>query len=60
MTAPTAEQLLAHNDRVRRMLADPECVGELLLVGIGMARCGDDTAAPPGRAALVVHNGGWR
>jgi hypothetical protein len=41
VTDPTAEQLLAHDARLRRMLADPECVGELLLVGIGMARCVD-------------------
>ncbi|MFI7073598.1 hypothetical protein [Micromonospora sediminicola] len=42
MTAqPSFADLHAHNQRVTRMLADPECVGELLLVGIGMARCVD-------------------
>lgn len=38
---PTYSALRAHDARVQRMLADPECVGELLLVGIGMARCLD-------------------
>lgn len=33
-----AQALHAHDRRVASMLADPECVGELLLVGIAMAR----------------------
>jgi hypothetical protein len=40
-TEPTYAALRDHNTRVQRMLTDPECVGELLLVGIGMARCLD-------------------
>lgn len=40
-TRPPAADLYAHNQRVTRMLADPDCVGELLLVGIDMARCVD-------------------
>jgi hypothetical protein len=35
---PTGAALRTHDKRVQGMLADPECVGELLLVGIGMAR----------------------
>jgi hypothetical protein len=38
---PSAADLYVHDQRVTRMLADPDCVGELLLVGIGMARCID-------------------
>jgi hypothetical protein len=38
MTAPTSTQLRSHERRIAGMLRDPECVGELLLVGIGMAR----------------------
>jgi hypothetical protein len=38
MSGPTYAQLRAHDKRVAGMLADPECVGEILLVGIGMAR----------------------
>ncbi len=41
MTEPTSAQFRTHDKRVRGMLADPECVGELLLVGVGMARCLD-------------------
>lgn len=41
MNGPTCAQLRAHEKRVAGMLADPECVGELLLVGIGMARSVD-------------------
>lgn len=41
MTGPSYAQLRAHEKRVAGMLADPECVGELLLVGIGMARSVD-------------------
>lgn len=41
MTDPTYAQLRTHEERISGMLADPECVGELLLVGIGMARCLD-------------------
>lgn len=37
----TYAQLRAHEKRIARMLADVECAGELLLVGIGMARCVD-------------------
>jgi hypothetical protein len=40
MTA-TSAQLRTHEHRVAAMIADPECVGELLLVGMGMARCLD-------------------
>lgn len=38
MTAPTSAQMRAHEKRVAGMYRDPECVGELLLVGIAMAR----------------------
>ena len=49
MTAvPSFADLHVHNQRVARMLADPECVGELLLVGIGMARCVDLSDPPWG------------
>lgn len=41
MTDPTYAQLRAHEKRISGMLADPECVGELLLVGMGMARSVD-------------------
>lgn len=37
----TAETLTRHNERVAAMLADHECVGELLLIGIAMARAID-------------------
>lgn len=40
MTA-TAAALRAHERRVTRMLHDPECVGELLLVGLALARSVD-------------------
>jgi hypothetical protein len=38
VTAPSIAQLRAHEKRIAGMLADPECIGELLLVGTGMAR----------------------
>lgn len=41
MAGPTGAHLRAHDKRIRGMLTDPDCVGELLLVGIGMARCLD-------------------
>lgn len=41
MADPSYAQLRAHEKRITGMLADPECVGELLLVGLGMARCLD-------------------
>lgn len=41
MTAPTSAQLRAHERRVAAMMADQECVGELLLAGIAMARAVD-------------------
>ena len=41
MSAPTYATLSAYDKRVAGMLADPECVGELLLVGIAMARSVD-------------------
>lgn len=40
-TTPTATVLRRHNDRVAAMLADPDCVGDLLLVGLVFARCVD-------------------
>jgi hypothetical protein len=43
---PTAAALAAHHQRVTAMLADPDCVGELLLVGLAMARS-IDLADPP-------------
>ena len=43
---PTYSALRAYDRRVAGMLADPECVGELLLVGIGMARS-LDLGEPP-------------
>lgn len=46
MTGPSYTQLRAHEKRVAGMLADPECVGELLLIGIGMARS-VDLSDPP-------------
>lgn len=53
---PSYAQLRTHEKRITGMLADPECVGELLLVGIGMARS-IDLADPPwqdGRMDLRV------
>lgn len=52
MTAPTYAGLRAHEKRIAGMLADGECVGELLLVGIGMARCLDlgDPVWPAGES----------
>ena len=41
MTAPTYTGLRTHNERIAGMIADPECAGELLLVGLAMARCLD-------------------
>jgi hypothetical protein len=41
VTEPTYTVLRAHNQRIAQMLADPDCVGELLLVGFGMARSVD-------------------
>lgn len=38
---PTHDALRRHNQRITRMLADHECVGELLLVGIALARAVD-------------------
>lgn len=38
---PTYAALRAHDRRCRAMLADPECAGELLLVGMAMARSVD-------------------
>ncbi|MCW6003899.1 hypothetical protein K1W54_04785 [Micromonospora sp. CPCC 205371] len=35
---PTYAALRTHNKRIAGMLADPECAGELLLVGLAMAR----------------------
>lgn len=49
MSETTSAQLRAHEKRISGMLADPECVGEFLLVGIGMARC-IDLGDPPWRA----------
>lgn len=48
MTRPSYTALRDHNRRVAGMLADPECVGEVLLVGIGMARCVDLDEPPWG------------
>lgn len=41
MTAASPTALIRHNQRIAGMLADHECVGELLLVGIAMARAVD-------------------
>lgn len=41
MPEPTTDALRAHERRIAGMLADPECVGELLLVGMAMARSVD-------------------
>ncbi|MEU8334836.1 hypothetical protein [Micromonospora tulbaghiae] len=64
---PSAADLHAHNQRISRMLADPECVGELLLVGIGMARCvdlsdppwGDNGAMPMKTLAETLYGRRW-
>lgn len=67
MTEPTYTALRAHDARVQRMLDDPECMGELLLVGLGMARCldlGDPPWTDDGhmdmRAIAKAVYGGWR
>jgi hypothetical protein len=41
MSTPSGPALREHDKRVRAMLADPDCCGELLLVGIAMARALD-------------------
>jgi hypothetical protein len=55
MTPPTTAALRAHEKRIADMLADPECVGELLLVGLVFARC-VDFGDPP--MATVVRDAG--
>jgi hypothetical protein len=52
VTSPTYAQLRAHEKRTAGMLADDDCVGELLLVGMGMARCLDlgDPVWPAGKS----------
>lgn len=41
MTDPSYDAMRQHGHRVARMLADPECVGDVLLVAIGFARAVD-------------------
>lgn len=67
MTRPSYTALRDHNRRVAGMLADPECVGEVLLVGIGMARCvdldeppwGEDGSMPMKVIAEQVYGRRW-
>ncbi len=57
MPEPTGAQLRTHEKRITGMLTDVECVGELLLVGIGMARCldlGDPPWSEDGHMQLPV------
>lgn len=50
MTDPSYTALRRHNERIAAMLADPDCVGELLLVGIALARGVDlNDPAPLGK-----------
>ncbi len=41
MPEPTSDTLRSHEKRIAGMLADPECVGDLLLVGLVFARSVD-------------------
>lgn len=52
--SPNGHQLRAHNKRVAAMLADPECVGELLLVGIAIARSVDLNDPPLGEGVSLA------
>jgi hypothetical protein len=45
--------LRAHEQRIAGMLADPECVGELLLVGMAMARAVDLNDPPFGEGLTL-------
>lgn len=63
---PTSTQLRAHEKRVAGMIADPECVGELLLVGLGMARSLDlgdpgwvDGSMPMREVAKRIYGERW-
>jgi hypothetical protein len=54
---PSYSALRAYNHRLAGMLDDPECVGELLLVGIGIARSldlGDPEPAEDGTLRMRV------
>ncbi|MGA3524188.1 hypothetical protein [Melissospora conviva] len=54
---PTIEVMRAHHERITRMLADPECVGELLLIGVALARhidFNDPPATVEGSAPIKV------
>jgi hypothetical protein len=62
----TFSQLRSHEKRIAGMLADPECVGELLLVGIGMARSLDlgepawvDGSMPLGPIVEAIYGRQW-
>lgn len=54
----STDRLVTHSARVGRMFADPDCVGELLLVGVAIARGVDlDDPAPLGGGFNLRHVG---